>query len=132
MELATPHPEQNDVRGKLEEGISPYSHKREYPQRQQRHGHNHDLCGDRQVHPHQFRVAHKQEQKHSLYRVAGLQHAAQQLPGIGVVGRNCIDIAELSVIHWCRPPPHQELLGQDRPPGQHHSCGGTGSHSQVS
>ena len=46
MELATPHPEQNDVRGKLEEGISPYSHKREYPQRQQRHGHNHNLGGD--------------------------------------------------------------------------------------
>ena len=85
MELATPHPEQNDVRGKLEEGISPYSHKREYPQRQQRHGHNHDLCGDRQVHPHQFRVAHKQEQKHSLYRVAGLQHAAQSSTGAGLL-----------------------------------------------
>ena len=57
------------------------------------------------MHPHQFRVAHKQEQKHSLYRVAGLQHAAQQLPGIGVVGRNCIDIAELSIIRHIQSPP---------------------------
>ena len=131
MELATPHPEQNDVRGKLEEGISPYSHKREYPQRQQRHGHNHDLCGDRQVHPHQFRVAHKQEQKHSLYRVAGLQHATQQLPGIGVVGRNCIDIAELSVIHWRLPPLLQAPPVKDHLLNQYHFDDGTVLHSRA-
>ena len=132
MELATPHPEQNDVRGKLEQGIAADPHEREYAHRQQRHGHHHDLCGDRQVHPHQFWVAHKQKQKHSLYRVAGLQHTAQQLPGIGVVGRDRIDIAELSVIHLRRPPPHQAPPGQGRPQGQRRSCGGTGSHNRVS
>ena len=105
MELATPHPEQNDVRGKLEQGIAADPHEREYAHRQQRHGHHHDLCGDRQVHPHQFWVAHKQKQKHSLYRVAGLQHTAQQLPGIGVVGRDRIDIAELSIIRHIQSPP---------------------------
>ena len=131
MELATPHPEQNDVRGKLEQRIASDPHKGEYTQRQQRHGHHHDLCGDRQVHPHQFWVAHKQKQKHSLYRVAGLQHTAQQLPGIGVVGRDRIDIAELSVIHLRRPPPPQASPGQGRPPGQHRSCGGTVSHNRA-
>ena len=131
MELATPHPEQNDVRGKLEQGIAADPHEREYAHRQQRHGHHHDLCGDRQVHPHQFRIAHKQQEKHCLYRVAGLQQATQQLPGIGVVGRNYIDIAELTVIHLHRPPPHQLLPEQDRPPGQCRSCGGTGSHNRV-
>ena len=69
MELATPHPEQNDVCGKLEQGIAADPHEREYSHRQQRHGHHHDLCCDRQVHPHQFWVAHKQKHKHSLYRV---------------------------------------------------------------
>lgn len=131
MELAPPYPEQNHVRGKLEQRIASDPHEGEYTQRQQRHGHHHDLCGDWQVHPHQFRVANKQKQKPCLNRVAGLQQAAQQLTAIGVVGRNCIDIAELSVIHSRQPPPHQMPSGADLLPGQHRSCGGTVSHNRA-
>ena len=131
MELATPYPEQNHVCGELEQRISSDTHEGEYTQRKQRHSHHHNLRGGWQVHPHQFRIAYKQKQENCLNCIAGLQQAAQQLTRICVVGWNCIDIAELSVIHWRLPPLLQAPPVKDRPPNQYHFDDGTVLHSRA-
>ena len=102
MELATPHPEQNDVCGKLEQGIAADPHEREDTQRDQRYGHNDDLSGEIHRQPLDFRVADQYQQDPGLYRVTGFQHAAHQFAGVGVVGRDGVDITELPVIGHIR------------------------------
>lgn len=83
--------------GVLEQRIAAQPHQGEDAQGQQGDGHDHDLGGDAKMQPHQLRVAHEQQQGARLDGVARLQHPAQQLAGIGVVGRDGIYVAELLI-----------------------------------
>lgn len=79
--------------GVLEQRIAPQPHQGKNTQGQQGDGHDHHLGGNAQVQPHQLRVAHKKQQGARLDGVACLQHPAQQLSGIGVVGRDGVYVA---------------------------------------
>lgn len=77
----------------LEQRVAAQTHQGENAQGQQGDGHDYHLGGNAQMQPHQLRVAHKQQQDARLDGVACLQHPAQQLAGVGVVGRDGIYVA---------------------------------------
>ena len=98
MKLPPPQPEQYDMGRVLEQRVATQSHEGKDGQRQQGNSQDYHLGRHRQVEPHQLRVADQNEQDAGLHCVAGLQHPAQQLPGVGVVGGYGIDVAVLSVL----------------------------------
>lgn len=102
--------------GVLEQRVAPQPHQGEDAQGQQGDGHDHDLGGDAQVQPHQLRVAHEQQQGSCLNCVARLQHPAQQLSGIGVVGRDGVYVAVFLFFG------HSRLLLRGRDAGRHNVC----------
>ena len=98
MKCPAPYPVQNDVRSILEQRIAAQPHQCEYGQRQQRDCHHRHFCGNGQMQPHQLWISYQCQQNTSLYRVPHLQQAAQQLAGVGVVGRYCVNITVFSII----------------------------------
>ena len=93
MQFPAAQPVGNDVGGILKQRVAAQPHQGKDAQRQQRHRHHYHLCGDRQMQPHQLRVAHDQQQSARLHSIAGFQQSAQELAGIRVVGRDGVDIA---------------------------------------
>ena len=83
----------------LDEGISIDSHYRKHSQRNECYGHYHDAYGSGHRDPHQFRIAYKRDQEDCLDGISGFHHATEQLTGVRVIGRNCVDIAVFFFFH---------------------------------
>ena len=88
----------------LEQRVAAQPHQGKDTQRQQGYGHDDHFRRHRQVDPHQLRVAHQNKQDTCLHSIAHLQHPAQQLARIGVVRRDGVNVAVLSIIS------HKQLL----------------------
>ena len=102
VEFSSAMPEPDHMGHILEQRVAADPHEREDTQRDQRYGHNDDLSGEIHRQPLDFRVADQYQQDPGLYRVTGFQHAAHQFAGVGVVGRDGVDITELPVIGHIR------------------------------
>ena len=96
VELPPAHPEKHHVGDVLQQRVAAQAHKGKHAQRQQGYGHNYHLGCHRQVEPHQLRIADYDQQQAGLYRVTGLQHPAQQLARVGIVGWYRVNVAVFS------------------------------------
>ncbi len=83
----------------LEQGISIDSHDGNNAQRKQSHRHYNDLNGSRQRQPHQFRITYQAYQSNCLDGISGFHHAAEEFTGVGVVGRDRVDITVFFFFH---------------------------------
>ena len=83
----------------LYQGITIDSHYRKHSQRNKCYGHHHNTDGGRHRDPHQFRIAHKRNQKNCLDGISGFHHTAEEFTGVRVVGRNRVDITVLFFFH---------------------------------
>ena len=96
-------PESEYMAQVLEQGISVDAHEGHHCQRQKGHRHNNDPHGSIHGNEHQFGISHQCYQNSRLNRIPGLHHSSKQFTGVGVVGRNCIDVGILPFFHMPLP-----------------------------
>ena len=95
MQFPPVGPEPQNMPQVLEQGAAVHPHGGYHPQRQQGNGHHHHPDHAAHGDPQQLRRPHQQQKEHRFHGVPGVDHAAQQLAGIGVVCRDGVDVADL-------------------------------------
>ena len=83
----------------LEQGISIDSHDGNNAQRKQSYRHYNDPDGSRQRQPHQFRISYQTYQSNCPDGISCYHHAAEEFTGVGVVGRDRVDITVFFFFH---------------------------------
>lgn len=96
-------PESEYMAQVLEQGISVDAHEGHHCQRQKGHRHNNDPHGSIHGNEHQLRISHQRYQNPCLNSISGFHHTSEQLTGVGVIGRNRIDIGIFPFFHMPLP-----------------------------
>ena len=99
MKFSSMRPKADDMPDILKQGAAVHTHHRDDRQGQQRYRHHHDPDGSGHGNQHQLGITDRQKKDYGLYGIAGIDHSAQQLARIGVVGRNGVNVAVFFFVH---------------------------------
>lgn len=87
----------------LEKGISINTHHGQNSQRKQCYSCNHNADCARHRYYKQDRVSNQNQQDNRFYCISWLQHAAEDLAGVGIVRRNGVNVIEFFIVQICSP-----------------------------
>lgn len=87
----------------LEQGISINSHHGQHTKRKQRYRCNHNANRAGHRNHKQNRISHQDQEDNCLHCISRLQHAAEDLAGVGIVRRNGVNIIEFFIVQIGSP-----------------------------
>lgn len=82
-----------------EQGVAVHAHHGDDAKRDQRHHHDHDPHRGGHGNQHELRVAQAEDQNQRLNGVSRLDHAAEELAGVGKVRRDGVYVVEFLFFH---------------------------------